>query len=76
MQSLDTEFGKANIAVIMLDTEQKGISYDIIVKDLDQNILMPVLILNSDGLVAFDKLAGFYYTQVDASGRGTHVYRH
>jgi hypothetical protein len=49
MHSLDTEFGKANIAVIMLDTEQNGISYDIIVKDLDQNILMPVLILNSDG---------------------------
>ena len=35
IQNLDTEFGKANIAVLMIDTEQNGTSYDIIVKDLD-----------------------------------------
>ena len=49
----------------MIDTEQNGTSFDIIVKDLDQQLLTPVLILNSDGQVAFDSLAGFYYTQVD-----------
>ena len=49
MHSVDSEFGKANLAVIVLDTEQKGKSFDIILKDLDQDILMPVLILNSDG---------------------------
>ena len=37
---------------------------------------MPVLILNTDGEVAFDKLAGFYYTQVDETGRGSKVFRH
>ena len=36
IQSLDTEFGKANIAVLMIETEQNGQSFDIIVKDLDQ----------------------------------------
>ena len=35
IQSLDTEFGKANIAVLVVDTEQNGTSFDIIVKDLD-----------------------------------------
>ena len=35
-----------------------------------------MLILNTDGEVAFDKLAGFYYTQVDGRGRGAKVFRH
>ena len=39
-------------------------------------MLLPVLILNTDGEVAFDKLAGFYYTQVDSMGRGCKVFRH
>ena len=47
-----------------------------LVKDLEQNVLLPVLIFNTDGQVAFDKLAGFYYTQVDGAGRGTRVFRH
>jgi protease II len=34
------------------------------------------LILNTDGQVAFDQIAGFYYTQVDAKGRGSRVFRH
>ena len=67
---VDTEFGTARIAVLALDTEQNGHSYDLLVKDLEQDVLLPVLILNTDGEVAFDKLAGFYYTQVDSAGRG------
>ena len=51
---MDSDYGKANLAVIVVDTEQSGTAFDIIVKDLDQNALMPVLILNSDGQVAFD----------------------
>jgi protease II len=73
---VDSDYGKANLAVIVVDTEQSGTAFDIIVKDLDQNVLMPVLILNSDGQVAFDQLAGFYYTQVNAEGRGCRVFRH
>ena len=37
---------------------------------------MPVLILNTDGEVSFDKMAGFYYTQVDPRGHGKKVFRH
>lgn len=38
----------------MFDTEQNGKSFDILVKDLRQNKLMPVLILNAMDEVAFD----------------------
>lgn len=40
--------------------------------------LLPVLILNTDGEVAFDKFDGFYYTQVasDGGNRGARVFRH
>lgn len=38
---------------------------------------MPVLILNSDGEVAFDRFNGFYYTQLGEDGsRGAKVFRH
>ena len=72
----DEEFGTARIAVLAFDTEQNGHSYDLLIKDLEQDMLLPVLILNTDGDVAFDKLAGFYYTQVDGVGRGAQVFRH
>jgi hypothetical protein len=56
--------------VLSFDTErtldqdgQARQSFDIVVKDLSINKLMPVLILNSpDGEVAFDRFNGFYYT--------------
>ena len=51
-------------------------SFDLIVKDLSIGRLMPVLILNSDGEVAFDNFSGFYYTQVSNEGRGHKVFRH
>ena len=53
-----------------------GKSFDIIVKDLSIDRLMPVLIHNTDGEVAFDKFSGFYYTQIDPSGRGYKIFRH
>jgi protease II len=64
------------LAVLAFDTEGAGKSFDLIVKDLDQNEVMPVLILNTDAQVAFDRFAGFYYTQVDAEGRSCSVFRH
>ena len=53
-------------------------SFDLIVKDLSINKLLPVLILNSDGEVAFDRFNGFYYTQIseDGGSRGARVFRH
>jgi len=59
-----------------MDTEQNGKSFDILVKDLSIGKLMPVLILNAQDEVAFDRQQGFYYVQVDASGRGKRVFRH
>ena len=59
---VDTEYGTARIAILVFDTEQNGQSFDILVKDLEQNELLPVLIVGTDGEVAFDKMAGFYYT--------------
>jgi len=73
---VDTEYGTARLAVMAFDTEQNGRSYDLLIKDLDQNLLLPILILNTDGEVAFDDLAGIYYTQVDGEGRGCRVFRH
>ena len=61
---------------MIFDTEQNGKSYDIIVKDLNSNVMMPVLILNAQDEVAFDDHQGIYYTQVDADGIGKKVYRH
>lgn len=69
-------------AVLSFDTDMpyedkgnKNKSLDLIVKDLTINRLFPVLILNSDGDIAFDRFNGFYYTQVEGS-RGTRVFRH
>ena len=45
-------------------------------KDLRANKLMPVLILNAQDEIAFDKHEGFYYTQVDPDGMGKKVFRH
>jgi len=56
------EYGSAKIAVLVFDTERNGKSFDLIIKDLETNQLLPVLILNTDGEIAFDKFAGFYYT--------------
>ena len=65
-----------NYCVLIFDTEQNGKSFDIVVKDLSSDKLMPVLILNATDEVAFDQHSGFYYSQVDADGRGKKVFRH
>ena len=75
MHSLDNEYGQCDLAVVIFDTEQNGKSFDIVIKDLATSKL-GCLLLNSDGVVAFDHLAGVYYTQVDAEGRGSRVFRH
>jgi hypothetical protein len=40
---------------LIFDTEQNGKSFDIVLKDLTNNKLMPLLILNAKDEVAFDK---------------------
>lgn len=54
--------GPYRMAVFAFDTEGSGKSFDLLVKDLDEDQLMPVLIVNTDAQVAFDNFAGFYYT--------------
>jgi hypothetical protein len=44
-----------NYCVLIFDTERNGKSFDIIVKDLSINKLMPVIILNAQDEIAFDK---------------------
>ena len=51
-----------SMAVLAFDMEGTGKSFDLLVKDLDSNELMPVLIVNTDAQVAFDNFAGFFYT--------------
>ena len=44
-----------DFCVLLMDTEQNGQSFDIIVKDLSSGQLTPVLILNAQDEVAFDR---------------------
>lgn len=46
---IETEYGTARLAVLAFDTEQNGKSFDLLIKDLDQNVIIPTLILNTDG---------------------------
>lgn len=62
--------------MLIFDTERNGKSFDMIVKDLTTDTLMPVLLLNANDEVAFDGHHGFFYTQVDAEGVGKRVFRH
>lgn len=59
-----------NYAAIIFDTQRDGKNFDIIVKDVLLDRLMPMIILNSTGSVAFDQLNGFYYVLRDLNGRG------
>ena len=67
---------KANYAVLFFDIEDNGYSFDIIIKDLNSGKLTPAVLTNCQDEVAFDGQQGFFYTQVDASGRGKKVFRH
>ena len=42
------------IAVMIFDTEQTGKSFEIVIKNLKINRLFPVILVNTDGEVAFD----------------------
>ena len=67
---------KHNFCVMIFDTERNGKSFDIIIKDLNSNSILPALLLNAHDEVAFDDNQGIYYTQVDADGIGKKVFRH
>jgi protease II len=51
-----------NLAALAFDTDMNGNSFDILIKDLSINRLMPVILRNTDGEIAFDKHNGVYYS--------------
>ena len=58
-------------AAIIFDINNDGKFYDILIKDLQTKCLLPIIVRNSNGDVAFDQLNGFYYVLRDLNGRGT-----
>jgi len=50
--------------------------YDILIKDLKNGILLPIVLHNCDSNIAFDKFDGLFYTQKDITGRFSKIFRH
>lgn len=50
--------------------------FDILIKDLHNGILLPVVLHNCDVNVGFDKFDGVFYTQKDFSSRFSKIFRH
>ena len=59
-----------NYAAVVFDLHQDGKNYEVIVKDMVLGKIMPMIIRNSNGDLAFDQLNGFYYVLRDSNGRG------
>ncbi|CAI2370259.1 unnamed protein product [Moneuplotes crassus] len=64
-----------NYAAIVFDTFGNGTTYDIVIKDLKLDKLLPIIVRNSEGVV-FDQFQGFYYPLKDAEGRAYRICRH
>jgi len=62
--------------ILVLDMQNEAKSYDLIIKDIKNDILLPIIIYNTDGLVSFDKNNGIFYTQIDLNYRPCKVFRH
>jgi len=67
---------KEQYLVLFFDMQGDMKSFDILIKDLKNDILLPIAIYNSDGHVAFDNFDGLFYTQLDMSGRPNKTFRH
>jgi hypothetical protein len=58
-----------NYAALIFDTINDGKNYDVIIKDVLLNKMLPIIIRNSNGDIAFDQFSGFYYILNNAEGR-------
>jgi protease II len=67
---------KEQFLILFFDMNGDMRSFDILIKDIKNNVLLPIVIFNSDGNVAFDHFDGLFYTQVDMTGRPHRVFRH
>ena len=62
--------------VLVFDMYGDQKSFDLLIKDIKNDVLLPVVIYNTDGKIAFDDFDGVFYTQRDISGRFHKVFRH
>lgn len=58
-----------NYAALVFSTINDGKNYDILVKDVLLNKMLPIIIRNSNSDIVFDQFSGFYYVLNDAEGR-------
>jgi len=63
-----------NYAVLFFTLMGNG--HEILVKDLKQDCMVPVFFQNVDDSIAFDKQFGFYYSQLDPTGRSATLKHH
>jgi protease II len=67
---------KEQFLVLFFDLKGDGKSFDVLIKDIANDILLPVVLYNCDFDIAFDKHDGFYYTQLDLFSRPCKIFRH
>ena len=61
---------------LFFDSHADGKSFDLLMMNLRSGTLEPIYFANTNGDVAFDRQNGFYFVQIDGSGRGTSLFRH
>jgi len=57
-------------------SSQSNKQYDILIKDLKNNILLPIVLHNCNIDIAFDDYDGVFYCQKDFSNRFSKIFRH
>lgn len=62
--------------LIILTTNELSSSYNMIIKDLKKDVIIPVIFKNVDISISFDKHGGIYYTEIDKELRPSKVFRH
>lgn len=62
--------------LVILSTNESSSTYNMIIKDLKLNVILPVIFKNVDISIAFDKHGGIYYTELDNEFRPSKVFRH
>lgn len=76
----ESQAAKSNNSTFNFEADSNNNSsnkhYDILIKDLHNDILLPVVLHNCDVNIAFDQFDGIFYTQKDISNRFSKIFRH
>jgi protease II len=67
---------KEQFLLLFFDLTGENKCFDILIKDIVNDVLLPVVIYSSHIDIAFDYHDGFYYTQLDKYGRPCKIFRH